>query len=55
MSVQEIPIFKKQVKSKSQPPYEPPKDPVEAYQGIVLNFGKHNGKHLKDMAVEDPK
>ena len=46
---------KKQGKSKSLPFNELRKDPVEAYQGIILNFGKHTGKQLKDVAVEDPK
>lgn len=32
-----------------------PKDPIEAYQGITLNFGKYSGKQLKDIADQDPK
>ena len=57
MSIVEFPVpvtSKKQGKSKSLPPYEPPKDPV-TYGDIELNFGKYNGKKLKDVAVEDPK
>jgi hypothetical protein len=48
-------VVPKKGKSKSVPPTEPPKDPVDAYQGITLNFGKYSGKQLKDVAAEDPK
>lgn len=43
------------ITKKETPETEPEVDPVEKYQGITLNFGKHAGRQLKDVAADDPK